>query len=291
MNTKVEFTTWTEMARDKVHEIFDQGFKQFHFVIEKFSRFDPSSGLSILNNSRGKEVKVSKELFKLVEFAIDLANKTNGTFDPTIIDFLEAYGYDTKYSFDKLQSKKLIQKEIKQILKKRKSYKDILLYPARSSIKLSKNQKIDLGSIGKGYAIDKAFSKLKPLKNFIINAGGDIRATGVNKDGKPWPVGLKVPKVGEIKRIRLDNKAICCSGSWARKVKFFHHLINPKTGKPQNDIKAVFVIANNAMKADSWSTALFVMGKTAKEFAKKSTFVEVADLRPLQDIFLYKVCN
>jgi thiamine biosynthesis lipoprotein len=257
------------MARDKVHEIFDLGFQQFHFVIEKFSRFDTNSELSKLNNSNGKEVKVSKELFKLVKFSLDLANKTNGAYDPTIIDFLEAYGYDAKYDFEKLQNKKVIQKEIRQLLKSRPSYRDIQLFANRSSLKLAQNQRMDLGSIGKGYAIDKAFSKLKPLKNFIINAGGDIRANGVYKDDKSWPVGLKVPTVGEIKKIRLDNKAICCSGSWARKVKFFHHLINPKTGKPQGDVKAVFVLANSAIEADAWATALFVAGKKAKKFIQK----------------------
>lgn len=269
MNTKVEFITWTDMDREKVHEIFDQGFQQFHFVIEKFSRFKTDSELSLLNNSNGRKVKVSKELFKLIEFALNIADKTNGAFDPTIIDFLETYGYEAKYDFEKLKNKSIIKKEIQKILKTRPSYKDIKLDNKSLTVQLKRNQRIDLGSIGKGYAIDKAFKKLSPLKNFLINAGGDIRAKGIYKDKKPWIVGLKAPKLGQIGRLKLSNQALCCSGSWARKVKFFHHLINPKTGEPQNELKTVFVLAKTAIEADVWSTALFALGKIAEKFIKK----------------------
>ncbi len=269
MNTKVEFITWTETDRDKVHELFDKGFQQFHFVIDKFSRFKKDSELSKLNHSNGRKAKVSQELFSLIEFALDIADKTNGAYDPTVIDFLETYGYGAKYDFSRLKNKNLIKKEVAEILKTRPSFKDIKINKSSLIIKLAQNQKIDLGSIGKGYAIDRAFNELLPLENFLINAGGDIQAKGINKNNKPWLVGLKVPKFGQIGKIKLDDKAICCSGSWARKVKFFHHLINPKTGIPQNDIKATFILSKTAIEADAWSTALFVSGKNCKDLINK----------------------
>lgn len=269
MNTKVEFSAWTDVDRSKTHKIFDEGFQQFHLVIDKFSRFKTDSELSKLNLSSGKEVKVSKELFQLVKFALGMARKTDGAFDPTIVDFLETYGYDVNYNFERLSNKTVIKKEIAQILKKRPSFHDIQLNSTQLTIKLAKKQKIDLGSIGKGYAIDLAYEKLLPLQNFIINAGGDIRAKGTNRDNKPWIVGLKVPTLKQIGKIRLRDQAICCSGSWARKVKFFHHLIDPKTGIPQNELAATFVIAKTAMEADGWATALFALGKKAPQYIKK----------------------
>lgn len=269
MNTKVEFSAWTDLDRAKAHEIFDKGFQQFHLVIDKFSRFKVDSELSKLNNSNGKEVKVTKELFNLVKFALDIASKTKGAFDPTIIDFLATYGYDADYNFKKLSNKKVVEKEVQQILKNRPSFKDIRLNQKESTIKLSPKQKIDLGSIGKGYAIDLAYKELIPLKNFVINAGGDIRVKGRGRDKKNWPVSLKIPRMKHIGKVRLENEAICCSGSWARKVKFFHHLINPKTGIPQNDLKATFVIANTAMEADAWATALFALGNKAASYSKR----------------------
>lgn len=270
MNTKVEFSAWTDLDRSKTHEIFDTGFQQFHLVIDKFSRFKVDSKLSKLNHSNGKEVKVSKELFQLVKFALGIARKTDGAFDPTIIDFLETYGYNAKYDFKRLSNKTVIKKEVKEVLKHRPSFEDIKLNSKKFTIKLAKRQKIDLGSIGKGYAIDLAYKRLLPLKNFVINAGGDIRARGGSRDNKPWLVGLKIPGMAQVGKIRLENQAICCSGNWARKVKFFHHLINPKTGVPQGDLRATFVIAKCAMEADAWATALFALGNEATPYIQKN---------------------
>ncbi len=300
MNTTIEFSAWTELDRDRVYEIFNDGFKQFHLVVDKFSRFKKNSELSRLNANTGKEFKVSKEMFRLISFSLEMAKKTEGLFDPTIIDFLEAYGYGTNYDFQKLKNKKKIQKEIRQILKTRPSYKDTQLSSKDLTVKLAKNQRIDLGAIGKGYAIDKAYEKLKPLKNYIINAGGDIRAGGKDKTGKPWLVQLKIPKrntadsklptspprlqanrrlrrtgllgtyLNKSNKINLHNQALCSSGSSARKVKFFHHLIDPTSGKPKNEVEAVFVQAETAMKADAWATALFVAGEKAERLCDEN---------------------
>lgn len=269
MNTTVEFTACTNISRDKVYTIFDQAFQQFHFVIERFSRFDSKSELSRLNQSAGTKYQVSKELFELIKFALDIARKTNGYFDPTIIDFLEGYGYNKHYDFSKLNKPELVKKEIQKLLKSRSSFKDIKLDKNTQTITLKKGQRIDLGSIGKGYAIDLAYNKLLPLKNFVINAGGDIRVKGADKNKESWKISLKVPTMKPLGYIKLKDKAVCCSGSWARKVKSFHHLINPKSGDPQNDLKAIFVIANTAMDADAWSTALFILGRKAEEAIKK----------------------
>jgi len=269
MNSYVEFSAWTEVYRSKVHAIFDQGFQQFHFVIEKFTRFESDSELSQLNRSEGKKKIVSRELFNLVQYGLNLAEKTEGYFDPTIIDFLEAYGYGARYQFEKLKRKEYVLQEVQNIARLRSTYKDIALNKSDLSIKLAPKQRIDLGGLGKGYAIDLAYEKLKGLGNFVINAGGDIRVMGNDRDGTPWFVGLNVPELDSLGYVQLENKALCCSGAWARKVKFFHHLLNPKTGKPQDDVHAVFVISDDAMSADSWATALFAMGKKAPEYIEK----------------------
>jgi thiamine biosynthesis lipoprotein len=269
MNTTVEFTANTNISRDKVYTIFDKAFQQFHFVIERLSRFDSKSELSKLNQSAGKKCSVSRELFELIKFALDLARKTNGYFDPTIIDFLESYGYNKQYDFSRLNKPKLVKKEIQKLLKSRPSFNDIKLDKNTKTVTLKKGQRIDLGSIGKGYAIDLAYKKLLPLKNFAINAGGDIRVKGVNRDQKPWKISLNAPTMKLLGYIKLEDRAICCSGSWARKVKSFHHLINPKKGTPTNDLNVVFVIANTAMEADAWSTALYILGNKAEETIKK----------------------
>lgn len=269
MNTEVEFSAWTDFERDHVYELFGKAYQQFHFVVDRFSRFKSDSELSKVNASSGSATKVSKEFLRLVQFALEMAKKTNGAFDPTVIDFLQTYGYDAKYNFDRLKNRPFIREEIKSLLKKRPSWKEIKLNKFLRTITLHPNQRIDLGSIGKGYAIDLAFDILKPLDNYIINAGGDIRAAGTDKTNTPWLVDIKSPKSGSLGTLQLNNQSVCCSGSWARKVQFFHHLINPKTGIPENEFEAVFVIAPTALEADAWTTALYALGKTARKFIEK----------------------
>ncbi|MEI6462148.1 MAG: FAD:protein FMN transferase [bacterium] len=287
MNTKINIQSYSNFSKSEIQKYFDKAYSKFNYVVEKFSRFDDSSELSKLNKDSGNKHKVSKELYELIKFSLDLASKTNGAFDPTIIDILEAYGYDKRYDFSKLDNKEMMEKEIETIVKTRKSYKDIKLETSNKDyyITLEKGQRIDLGGCGKGYAIDLAHKELLPLENFLIEAGGDIRCGGFTYDlnskdlsKHKWVVGLSNPDnpSENIGRMELDpGFAIACSGSFARKVKYFHHLIDPKTGKPREGIKSVFVSAPTAIVADAYATASFVVGESIREILPEEVKLKV----------------
>jgi len=249
-----------------------EAYFNFEEVVRKFSRFSKESELGRLNASAGKKFIVSKELFKLVELSIELANLSQGAFDPTIIDLLEAYGYDRKQDFVKLNDPTLYE-EIKKMIKNRPSYKKIQLDKKNLTIKLAPNQRLDLGSVGKGYAIDLAYDELrKDFEHFLINAGGDIRVSGLNEHGLYWKIMLfkgPLPNQGmatenAIGIVEMEpTRSIACSGGWARRVGAFHHLLSPFDGLPINVNSQSYVIAPTALEADSWSTLLFVQGKSA----------------------------
>jgi thiamine biosynthesis lipoprotein len=253
----------------KVLEAIENAFGEFDRIVKKYTRFNESSELSNLNRSAGNWVQVSDEFFSLIKIMLDIAAKSGGLFDPTIIDFLEIYGYDAKYDFSKLDNpdlKSIVQKRAKT----RPHWSEIQLDEENKKVKLALTQKIDLGGIGKGYAIDCAHDRLKEVtENFLIDAGGDIRASGNNENGKKWTVGLKSIDAENnpiiISSLELDNESLASSGSWARKVKNFHHLINPTTGEPENKFKTVFVVAPTALESDSWATTLFVGGEKILE--------------------------
>lgn len=97
----------------------------------------------------------------------------------------------------------------------------------------------------------------------MIDAGGDLRASGKNEKGEFWKAGLKaLDEKGEPKLfgyLELNNESLASSGSWARRVKQFHHIIDTKTGEPvKRDYSTVFVKAKTAMESDSWATILFI---------------------------------
>jgi len=266
MNTLITIKVIKEAETTvKILDAIEEAFGEFDRIVKAYTRFNENSELSNLNRMSGSWVKVSPEFFELTKKMLDLARKTDGAFDPTIIDFLEIYGYDKNYDFSKLENPELDQL-VQNRAKTRPSWNEIELDPENIKIKLQNDQKIDLGGIGKGYAIDCAFEKIikNQINNFLIDAGGDIRASGRNQKDNIWNVGLKHEDINGKQivhsMINLNNKALACSGSWARKVKQFHHLINPLTGKPQNAFKTIYVQADTATAADGWATALFILG-------------------------------
>jgi FAD:protein FMN transferase len=271
MNTRINIKVFSDEERKVIEGKIEEAFSKFDYVVKKFTRFEDSSELSGLNKQ--KEAKVSQELFDLIKFELKLAEESDGAFDPTIIDLLETYGYKKGYDFSILDQPEKLKEEIKNIMNTRADFRKVELDEAKLTIKLADKQKLDLGAVGKGYAIDLAAEVLMPLKNFIINAGGDIYAHGHGKDKDFWSAGLQfTDEKGEstiFEKVELKDQALASSGSWARKVKYFHHLIDPKSGNPVQDTLQTFVIAKTATLADAYSTLLFVMGQEGLKILEK----------------------
>lgn len=240
----------------------EEGFGEFDRIVKTYTRFEETSELSNLNRQQGRWINISEEFCYLIDYMLALAEKTNGAFDPTVIDFLETYGYDKNYDFSKLEKPEL-DAMVQKLAKERPSFREIELDKKNLKVKLVKSQRLDLGGIGKGYAIDCAYNKLNVFDNFLVDGGGDIRVKGKNDKKEPWIVdllGFKNDRKQIVGQVQLNNDSIAGSGSWARKFKQFHHLINPTTGKPQNTYSTVFVQAPTSIESDSWATALFVGG-------------------------------
>lgn len=250
----------------------EEGFGEFDRIVKTYTRFEDTSELSNLNRQPERWINISEEFCYLIDYMLTLAEKTDGAFDPTVIDFLETYGYDKNYDFSKSEKPEL-DSLVQKLVNERPSFRDIELDKKNLKVKLAKNQKLDLGGIGKGYAIDCAYNKLNKFDNFLIDGGGDIRAKGKNDKKELWLVdllGFRNDKKEVVGQVKLDNESIAGSGSWARKFKQFHHLINPKTGKPQNKYSTVFVQAPTSIESDSWATALFVGGEPIANLMPKN---------------------
>lgn len=279
MNTTINIQLFSDKSTIYSQEKIQKAFGCFATVVEKYTRFDPSSELSHLNNSSGKPHKVTKEFFDLIEYMLQLSKLTNGSYDPTIIDLLETYGYKSTYDFQSLEDPELFNK-ITTLVKVRAKPSDIILNGKDLTVQLAKRQRLDLGSIGKGYAVDLAFEELKEFPAVMINAGGDIRVKGPKPDGKAWKVGLyygqlpnkELHQETSLGTLDLVDGSICGSGGWARKVKFFHHLLNPQTGTPINEVSQTYVLALRALEADAWSTVLFTMGIEGLSFLEKKGY-------------------
>jgi len=267
MNTTVRITVYSDKSTIYTQEKFQEAFDCFTQVVKKYTRFDSSSELAKLNNSNGEAFKVSPEMFRLIKYMLELSNLTNGRYDPTIIDLLEAYGYGEGRNFEELNDEELYSK-IKKLVESRPHPRDIILDEKSLTVKLAKRQRLDLGSVGKGYAIDLAYEVLDVFPALMINAGGDIRVKGPKPDKNEWSIGLyKTPLANRpiqesqlFGTVTLKGGSVCGSGGWVRRVRFFHHLLSPHTGTPINETSQSFVFAPTALEADAWATILFILG-------------------------------
>jgi len=257
-----------QIDRQKIIDQIETSAKKFE---KKFSRFDPGSELNAINNKNTMQIKVSVEMLDLLIKAKKAYSKSQGIFDPTILKYLEAAGYNQ--SFEIINASTGGEKvSLKTVPLKIDSghFSALKIEKLKSKITSPIGMKIDLGGIAKGSWVDRAANILqKYSSNFWISAGGDIFLKGKNIDGKPWQVGVQNPLnlTKDLLKIQLpnDETGIATSGITYRQgfkgKKHWHHLIDPRSGRPaQNSILSVSVIAKSTIDADIMAKTVLLMG-------------------------------
>ena len=130
--------------------------------------------------------------------------------------------------------------------------------------------KIGFGSIGKGYAANRAMDVMvaQGVSSGMINAGGDLISWGKNKDNKAWSIGIADPdnKHKMVGWLALENVALVTSGDYEKFFTFkkqrFGHIVDPRTGYPTQGIKSVSILCPDAELADALATAVYVLGQS-----------------------------
>ena len=224
-------------------------------------------------NDTGKAV-LSETSISLVKKSLEINKQTGGLFDITIYPLMELWGFPTKNY--RIPS----DKEIKATLKNVGSDKIIFDENTREISFKKKGMKIDFGGIGKGYITDELVKILtdEGVESAIINLGGNVFGFNKKPDGSLWNVAIRDPDEPEnyMAAIRIGNSAVITSGGYERYFeengKIYHHILNPKTGKPSDsNLKSVSIVSKNATLADALSTSLFIMGeKKAIEYWRKN---------------------
>jgi thiamine biosynthesis lipoprotein len=246
------------------HENTNKATVEIERIENLISEWRPQTQISKVNQNAGiQPVQVDKEVFELTKKAIWFSEISNGAFDISIVAMDKIWKFNG--TMEKLPSKKAIRNSIVNV-----NYKNIVLDSINSTIFLSKKEmKIGFGSIGKGYAADKARKLLQEsgIIAGIINAAGDIATWGTQIDGNPWRIGVNNPletgKTIEILEFS-GNSAVTTSGNYEKYVeinkKRYSHIINPKTGYPSTELMSVTVIGPNAEMCNGFGTSIMVLG-------------------------------
>jgi thiamine biosynthesis lipoprotein len=225
--------------------------REFRRLEAIMTRFDEESELCRLNTEGS--IEPSPDLRAVVELALEARDRTGGRFDPTIHDALVAAGYDRSFE--------LIGDEL--VAGRPTAAAGGRVHVGPALIALEPGVRLDLGGIGKGYAVDRAVALLAPHGPCLVNAGGDLAVSGIPEQGT-WPVGVETSD-GSL-TLGLTSGALATSGTDRRRWKTAngagHHLIDPRSGRPsESDLLRVTVIASTAIEAEVLAKALFLAGE------------------------------
>lgn len=137
------------------------------------------------------------------------------------------------------------------------------------------NGKLEPSGLVKGWAIWEAAKRLRKhgVRNFYIEAGGDIQTYGKNAEQQPWIVGIRNPFNRDeiIKVLSIKNKGVATSGTYIRG----QHIYNPHQPVEQlSGIQSLTVIGKNIYEADRFATAAFAMGKDSIGFIERTNDLE-----------------
>lgn len=230
----------------------------------KFSLFNDQSDISRINQMAGlSPVAVSKETIEILKLCWRYGNMTRGCFDPTVGPLVRRWGFAGGEFPGRVPEAEDISTSLELVNYRhlRISGQQVFLPQAGMSI--------DLGGIGKGFAIDACWDRLRKegASSVLIDLGGNIRCLGKRDHTTQWRIGVKNPLArGEILGVinLPGGLAVATSGNYEQRFTIegrrYTHIIDPRTGYPVSGMAGVTVIAENAVEADALSTALFVLG-------------------------------
>lgn len=238
--------------------------------------YRPDSGVSRLNQSASeRQVKTSALVFDVLKRSVELSRLLDGAFDITSGPLVEVWGFTNR------SGKRPTAEQIEEA-RKSVGWGCLQLDAAEHTVRFARpGMRINLGAIGKGYALDRIAARLKAagVEDFLLHGGNSsILARGHNdrvaKDG--WLVGLSHPArpTQRLGGIRLYDQALATSGSGKQ---FFHfrgkrygHVLDPRTGYPAGAFQSLTVLAADATDADALATGLFVEPlEKVESFAKR----------------------
>lgn len=244
-----------------------------------------------LSNAKPEtDVKISNHTMYLYKEALNYYKISNKLYDPT------AYTISSLYGFPEGKDYKIPAVDDLKYAKQNAGFQYVSA--GDETLKKSTNLKIDFSANSKGYIVDKTvnYMRKKGIKNFIVNAGGDVYCSG-KKNKYQFKVYIEDPdrkNKGILSIIRLENKAVATSGDAER---FFYdvngnkitHIFSGITFEPVDNYKSISVIADTTEKADGFATLYYLL--SVDEISKLCKQMNTPVLIYTTDKQKIKLCN
>lgn len=254
---------------------------EFDRVEDMMTSWRPSPLVTMNDSADGTPQTVPRELSDLVARALTVARLSGGAFDPTYASVGKLW--DFKADPPVIPSPTDIAAALDRI-----GWAKVQFDQATAQVTMPEGTRLGLGGIAKGYGVDRAMAVLMEhgIEHGIVNAGGDLKALGTDM-GKPWTIAIKHPRDREraIAIVPVSNVCLVTSGDYERFFELdgerYHHIIDPRTGRPARGCMSATVTAPDAALADAVATAVCVLGpEVGLEFIEQLPKIEaiVVDL-------------
>ena len=253
------------------------------------STYQSDSAISLFNRSESLLWSPVPDSFAMVaDYALSVARQSRGALDPTVGPLVRRWGFGAE-----IVTVPPPENELEKLLE-HTGYQQLQVQLEPPSLRKLKPQiQIDLSAIAKGYAVDKIADLVETygFKNYLVEIGGELRGRGNNRHNEPWTIGIEQPDAEGIvvkQALTLTAGGVATSGDYRNFIEAdgvrYSHIIDPRTGYPVTHLlAAVTVVAESAMQADAWATALMVLGVEEG--------LRTADHQQLAAYFIYRNDN
>ena len=241
-------------------------------IEQRFSTYRPDSEINRFNRwPAGREpFKASTEFYLLIETAVRIHALSRGAWDPTVRPLVDLWGFGPAPATGQVPALAAVEAARAAV-----GFQQIQPGPNQTLVKTHSRVSLDLASIAKGYGVDALAALIRDAgyRDFLVEIGGEVFAAGCRTDGRPWQVGINMPRADAspdavYRVLSLAQRAMATSGDYRN---FFEsggrryaHIIDPRTGFPvANGVVSATVTAPDCTRADALATALCVMGPEA----------------------------
>ncbi len=261
--------TWVRVVarhadRDRAARAVERAFEAMQLVDRQMSVHRADSDLNRVNRAAGVEaVKAPPALVEVVARACDGARRSGGVYDPTVLPLMTLFGF-----YGPERATVPSTPEIDATLA-RMGWQGVVVDRAAGTLGLARRgMGLDLGSIGKGWAVDRAADALRAegVRSGLVDAGGNVYGLGVPEDGADgWSVGLFHPVTGRTQRVFVLRDASVATSANTERFRILAglrigHLFDAKRGRPADGHLSVSTLAHTGVEADEQSTAAFLLG-------------------------------
>jgi thiamine biosynthesis lipoprotein len=243
----------------------DAVFRRLRELDSRLSVDVPGSELDAVSDAAGRApVRVGEDVFRVVGKGLDLAEISEGLFDPTVGPLVKVWrmnGNDARIPEDAdiARARALV------------NWRDVVMDAKAHTIFLKRQgMRLDAGGLLKGFAADETVRILgaRGVRSAMIDLGGDVFAMGSRPDGGPWRIGIQNPDAARgtlLGVVRVVGRSVVSSGVYehffVQGGRRYHHIMDTRTGYPvDNDLTQVTVISAGSMDADGFGLTLFCLG-------------------------------